>query len=400
MGGSLRPDFAGQLDRDVLGFVRRGLGHSDEAEFNRLALRHFELQYHTVGPYREYCDKKGVGPENIARWEEIPAVASFAFRKLLRASLPAAEAETAYLESGVVELARKRGKIFPDGGARGVTRQANALLARHYLLPDVEKIRFLLMVPSPKMAPGMVIASGSEDMMRRFGRPGSRFLISFRGFDVRALLEALKGAERGGEPIALVGHTPDILGFLDACEKQGVGFDLPQGSRVCDSGGYMGRYAGCPKEHYVGKCAKVLGIREEFCINALWICESSTVYFDNVLKNRFSGIGGASCKEDPPWYRTFAVDTAGLRRLPRGEVGLLRHHDLTNRGMAFAVQTDKLGYETGEGFEVVGRWNMQLGRAELDREVPHPGGRMVTRMKSYMMGRRLSKVGKIYSCLR
>jgi hypothetical protein len=49
------------------------------------------------------------------------------------------------------------------------------------------------------------------------------------------------------------------------------------------------------------------------------------------------------------------VDPETLKPLPNGEIGLLKHLDLANRGHILAIQTDDLGRQTGEGFEVFGR---------------------------------------------
>jgi len=397
MDYSPKSDFVRQLDRDVLEFASRGPDSMDEAGFNDLALREFELLYGADRAYRAYCEKVGLSPENIKDWNEIPSVASFAFRGLLRASLPAGKAEELYFNSRVVELGRKRGRIYPDRGAREVMEEANGLLAKSFLFPDVERMRLLLLLPSPRMAYGMVMASGSENLRRRFGTPESGFLVSFRGVDVKGLVGALRRAEKTGEPLALIGPTQDLMGFFDSCEKEGIRFKLPRGSRVCDSGGYTGRYMERPKEEYFRSCAATLGVGEDHCVNALWICESSTIYFDNVLRNSLLGLNKARCKEIPPWSRTVAVDAREFKRLPKGEVGLLRHYDLTNRSMAFSVQTDKLGFETEDGFEVIGRWNREIGSTEFDLSVSHPGGKAVTRAKNYLMNRQLSKVGKIYS---
>jgi len=49
------------------------------------------------------------------------------------------------------------------------------------------------------------------------------------------------------------------------------------------------------------------------------------------------------------------VDPESLSPLPQGEIGLLKHFDLANRGHILAIQTDDLGRITGGGFEVFGR---------------------------------------------
>ncbi|MBW1744743.1 MAG: acyl-protein synthetase, partial [Deltaproteobacteria bacterium] len=103
--------------------------------------------------------------------------------------------------------------------------------------------------------------------------------------------------------------------------------------------------------------------------------------------------------EIPPWTRITVVDTGQFERLPKGEIGLLRYCDLTNRVLGIAVQTDMLGFETDHGFKAIGRWNRELRDIGVDASVGHPGGRLVTGVFTYLMRRNMSKVGKVYSRL-
>ena len=382
--------FTKGLDNNIVEFICGNSAGQSNEQFNELALREFELLYHASAQYRDYCKRKNLSPGTLTHWEEIPAVASF----------PMHEAGGLSSANGVVGLERKRGPIFPDKGTVVLSSTVNNLLAKTFLFPDLERIKMLLAVPLPLMAPGMVMASGLKRLAQRFGTPDSRFLISFRGLDLEALVGALRSAEKLREPLALLGATFVIDYFLDACEKEGIRFDLPEGSRIVDSGGYMGRYAKCTKEEYFKKCKRILGVDENYCVNALWICESSTVYFDNSLKSSLYGPAKERGKEVPPWARVIAVDTFDFKRLPKGKVGLLRLYDLTNRAMAFAVQTDKLGFETEDGFEVAGKWNKSIGAADIDRSPRHPGGETVTKMMDFFMRRKFSKLGKICSRLK
>jgi anaerobic magnesium-protoporphyrin IX monomethyl ester cyclase len=389
-----------QHDRDILEFVLRGLDHRDEKQFNDLALKEFERQYNVSAPYKEFCKSVNVVPETIANWEEIPAVSSFVLKKVIMGSLPDEKVEQLYLNSGIIQLKNKKEKTYRDKWAVAIIRTGNILLAKTYLFPDVEKIKILFMLPSPRMAPLMEMAIGMEHVRTEFGTPDSRFLISPLGLDIKTLLKALKHAEKTGEPLALIGATFGLDLFLDACEKEGIRFSLPEGSRICDTGGYMGRYMGCSKEEYFRKCGQALGVEEDFCINVLWICENSTIYFDNVLKNFLYGEKKKRYKKPPPWSKTIAVDTREFRRLPKGKIGILRHYDLTNRLAGFAVQTDNLGFETEDGFEIIGKWNKKIGKTDLDHSVWHPGGKLATKITNYVMRRKLSKIGRIHSHLK
>lgn len=387
-------------DKDVIGFVRQGLEAHDERRFNDLALRAFELQYGSVKEYRGYCLRKGISPGTIDRWLEIPAVASFGFRKVLEAAFPGQRAEEVSVASGVADLRKKRGPFFPGEDIRALTESANGLLEKAYLFPDIDTIKMLFMVPTPVMAPGMVMASGLDRIRRQFGTEDSGFLISFRGLDLRRLISSLQQAEKRRQPVALLGATWGFDYFFDSCKKAGIRFRLPEGSRIMDSGGYVGRYAQCSKEEFFSKCRETLGIENDHCINALWLCESSTVYFDNILKGALKGGNKERCKEVPPWSRTIVVDPSDFRRLPKGEVGLLRHYDLTNRAMAIAVQTGIMGYETANGFEVVGKWNRDIKNPAIERLPRHPGGKAVSSVMDAFLDWKFSKIGKIYYSLK
>ncbi|TAL23620.1 MAG: acyl-protein synthetase [Nitrospirae bacterium] len=379
---STNSDFVKKLDRDVLEFVNKGFEGRDEEQFNRLALREFELLYNTAEVYRGYCKTKNLSPETITRWDEIPAVSSFALRKL-------SSKDKKYC--GVIELAKKRRPIYPDKSAVELISSTNALMAKRFLFPDTEKIKMLFLAPPPEMAKGMVMASGLKELEKRFGAADSEFIISFSGLKLKRLLRALKSTEKTRQPVALMGASMVIDYFFDACKKEGIRFRLPEGSRMCESGGYMGRYTKCPKDEFIKKCGEVLGIEEDFCLNAFWVCESSTVYFDNALRNLFAGIKEERYKQVPPWSRVVVVDAHNFQRLPKGEPGLIRHYDITNRAFSFAVQTDKTGYETEKGFDVEGK---------SDKDIPsHPGGRFVTKVMDYFMSRQFSRVGAIYSGL-
>ncbi len=387
-------------DKDVIEFINRGIGVDDEGRFNELALRAFELQYSTDEAYRKYCTKTSISPESISHWHEIPAVASFPFKKTLASAFPERKAEEFYFRSGIAELRRKRGPFFPVRAVRSLTEGANKLLEKAFVFPDVDTIKMLFMVPTPVMAPGMVMASGLERIRQRFGTEDSRFLISFKGLDLRGLISSLRHAEKADHPLVLLGATWGFDYFLDSCKRAGIVFNLPEGSRIVESGGYVGRYTKCTKEDFFSKCRDILGLPEISCINALWLCESSTVYFDNVLGNHLGGISGERCKVAPPWTRTMAVDPRDFKRLPKGKPGLLRLYDLTNRAMAISVQTGIMGYETESGFEVVGKWNRDMKNPEIDLLPRHPGGKVVSSIMDAFLAWKFSKTGLIDSSVK
>jgi anaerobic magnesium-protoporphyrin IX monomethyl ester cyclase len=392
---SLESDFVKCLDGDILEYVLRGMENNNEERFNELALREFELQFHTIEPYRKYCRKKGATPQSVERWQQIPAVPSVAFKKFIIASFPVEKAEHAYFTSGTTDPTRK-GSILRDSGAVTLINAANGLLTRKYVFPDRERMRILLMVPSPKMAPGIGIAVGLDRVRTEFGTPESMYLITPRGLNVELLITSLVDAERTGEPIAIIGSTVGFIYFLKACENEGLSFQLPPGSRICDGGGYLGQFGECTREEFYEKCRRILGVEEHYCINVLGMGEISTNFFDNVLDDFRRGKKRERYKVVPPWTRTGVVDINTFEKLPRGETGLLQHYDLVNRSMVIAVQTDNLGFEVDQGFEIVGRWKKQPGKMDAEEIRTSHGGKFLTELVQFLLKRSLKKIGSIY----
>jgi hypothetical protein len=49
------------------------------------------------------------------------------------------------------------------------------------------------------------------------------------------------------------------------------------------------------------------------------------------------------------------VDPETLEDRPQGSTGVLRHFDLANCGSVSALQTEDIGLEVADGFEITGR---------------------------------------------
>ncbi len=344
-----------ELDADIVEFIRQGLDNYDEEKFNLLALREFRIQYMASPVYREYCENQERTPENVRHWSEIPAIPTSAFKEHAITSFPLKDAELALLTSGTTDPGM-RGKIYRDKSSLDMILEANKMITKSLLFPDVERIRILLLVPSPKVVPAMAMAFGLEQMKNEFGTEDSMYFITPNGFETEALTEALREAEESGTPVAVVGATSGFVHFFNRCSEKGLTFRLPEGSRICDGGGYQGTFGNCSRDDFYARCQEFLGVSPQMCINTLGMSESGTNYFDNTIRNFFNGVVETDrCKVGLPWTRTIVVGPRTGQRLPKGEIGLIRHYDLTNRATVLAVQTDNIGYETEDGFEIIGR---------------------------------------------
>lgn len=355
MNGST--DIEQDLTARIIALIERG-PDGDAAAFDALALEVFAHQWEHNAPYRTYCDALGISPSAVRTWRDMPTYPTDAFKNEVVTSFPADAAVHALMTSGTTSP-NQRGRIFRNDLGLKLVLTANRVMTRAFLFPDLApdvRCRILVMAPSIELAPTMGMAIGLDETVRAFGTPDSAFLVSRTGVDIKTLVTALRQAERDEAPIALVGATSAFVYFFNACKKRRMRFSLPAGSRLCDGGGYRGRFGVVTREDYYALARDVLGVPEAYCVNTLGMGESATNYFDDSLRTHLAGVHGARHKPQMPWTRTIAVDPDTRETLPAGRPGLLCHYDLANLPTVLGVQTDNLGYTDDRGgFEIIGR---------------------------------------------
>ena len=388
---------------DLLALIEAG-PDGDRALFDELAMRVFARQYASNAPYRAFCDAAGAPPQAVRSWRDVPAYPTDAFKSDVVASFPLEEAVLANITSGTTSP-NQRGRIFRDEDGKRLIFTANRVMTGAFLFPDFsegQRCRLLLMTPGPDLAPSMGMAIGMDQTRRAFGTDDSVFLVGRSGVDVRALVDALERSQSTDVPVALVGSTSAFVYFFNACRRKSRRFALPAGSRICDGGGYRGRFGVVTRDDFYRLAAGVLGVPETHCINTLGMAESATNYFDSTLRDAHGQRDGARRKVAPPWTRVRAVDPSTGAVLAPGEVGLLQHYDLANLPTVLGVQTDNLGYTDGEdGFEIIGRAKVVDGRVDevpSERTVGPMGDRRVFRLlEAYVNFSIDFKMGRIAS---
>ncbi len=374
------------LARTVLGMIAAG-PEGDPAPFDALARRVFAYQYAHNAPYREFCDAAGATPDIVTSWHDVPAYPTDAFKHDLVASFSMDAAVQAIMTSGTTSP-NQRGRIFRDALGQELIFAANRMMTATHLFPDFEegqRCRILLLVPGLDVAPTMGMAIGLDQTRQQFGTHDSLFLITRSGVDVKALVGALRESERSGVPIAMIGATSAFVYFLNACRRKPMRFCLPPGSRVCDGGGYRGRFGVVTRDDYYELVAEHLGVPGHHCVNTYGLGETATNYFDDSLRNHVLGRPeGRRHKPIPAWTRVQVVSPDTGEVLPDGELGLIRHYDVVNLPTVLGVQSDNLGVTDGRGgFEIVGRAKVTGGKVSplpSDTPVGPMGDRRVFRL--------------------
>ncbi|MFQ5804521.1 MAG: long-chain fatty acid--CoA ligase [Candidatus Methylomirabilales bacterium] len=318
--------------------------------FGRLALDVFAFQYVNNAAYRRFCARRGVTPDTISTWEEIPAVPTGAFKLL---DLSCVRPEQVFLTSGTSQGSESRGRHgFPWLEVYHTSVLTN--FAAH-LLPDGARPRMLILAPSPDLLPISSLSHMLEVVRTAYGAGESGYFMGEKGIDISGLLGALKEIEARQDPVCLLGTSFAFVHLLDTCLADGWRFRLPEGSRLMDTGGFKGRSREVSRQELLCLYQKVFGIPDACCVNEYGMTEMGSQFYDNTLIDRVLGRSRPRFKAIPSWVRTRILDPATLEKLPEGEVGLLIHYDLANCGSVMAVETEDLGYRIEEGFEIVGR---------------------------------------------
>jgi hypothetical protein len=344
-----------RLRAGVLEFIGRGVGApADEESFERLALEVFAYQFAENEPYRRYCERRGRTPDAVARWTEIPAVPTAAFKAAPLVCGDPEEAEIVFRTSGTTGGPEKRGKHY----VRDLKLyEASALPNfRAHVLPEGAYLQMLILGPTLEDEPNSSLTWMLELVKSEAGAKSSSNFVDGGGLRVTALEDALAASESGGKPVALLGTAAAFSHLLEALKDRGRGVRLPPGSRVMETGGPKRRGREVAREELYGMLVEHLGLSEFYCVAEYGMTEMCSQFYDNVLRERACGRAPVlRHKVVPPWVRTQVVDAETLEPCPKGRTGLLKHLDLANLDSVMAIQTDDLGVAGADGFELMGR---------------------------------------------
>lgn len=331
---------------DVLAYI----AHPVPERFEALALAVFAHQFAAIRAYRAVCERRRATPATVRRWHQIPPVPTVAFK---HRELCCAPAERVFVTSGTTAGTERRGRhpmpdlrLYQDSALGGL---------REFVVPDVDDIRVLSLIPSAAEHPESSLAQMVTWALDAFGAPGSGTYAAGDRFDFDGLAAALRRSESDGAPVCIMTTTGALIRFLDRCAGNGWTFRLPHGSRLMDTGGAKGAPRPLSRAGLLHACWSALAIPGYFMVNEYGMSELSSQLYDNVIRDRYHGRGTHRAKAGPPWVRTRVLDPGTLEPVPDGDRGVLCHTDLANAGTALTVLSEDLGRRTADGFEIVGR---------------------------------------------
>ncbi len=322
--------------------------HADD--FEDVALEVFRHQATSCEPYRAYLASQHLAVDGVSSWRQVPPVPIQAFKET---ELCCGPAERVFRSTGTTEGAERRSRhVVPD---IRLYRQSALAGMRRFLLPDVEEIDLVSLIPSVEDAPESSLAQMVAWAGEHFGRNGIACCVEDGEPRFDRFVESLAASESNGQPLAILTTTGALIHFLDYARERSLSFRLPHASRLMDTGGDKGAPRRMSRKGLLHAIWNTFAIPGYFAVNEYGMAEMSSQYFDSVIRDRFDGVHRGRYLAAPHWLRTLVLNPADLTPLPDGQPGLLCHYDLANAGSAMAILSEDLGVIGEEGLRHLGR---------------------------------------------
>ena len=337
------------IDFEILSFIKKFSSRpASDQIFRKTAFKLFAYQFARNENYRKFCRMEGKSPGTVTSWKEIPAMPTIGFKELVLATFPVRNAVKIFKTSGTTR--ETTGAHFFDT----LKLYEAAILPRFkaFLMPDTQDFSFFFLVSPPKESPNSSLSHMAGVVNKYFAKGKGRFYVRHGEIKSEALLRDL---ETRRKKALIFSAAFSLKCFLDFLRDRQLFLQLSKGSRLMETGGFKGRVREISKAALYSECGKRLGIDRSFCVGEYGMTELSSQFYDTTLRDRFLKIKRRPFKIGPSWTRTLVINPKSGEEARKGSVGILRHFDLANRGSVLAVQTEDLGRQVGEGFELLGR---------------------------------------------
>ena len=319
-------------------------------QFDALALELFALQFAHNAAYRKICEARQLTPQNVQHWKQIPAVPTSAFKELELTSIPAEERTAVFYSSGTTE--QKPSRHFHCAESLAVYE---ASLWKWFQIRFNNRTEFLFLTPNAKQAPHSSLVHMFDTVRQKYGLLESAFLANLGVdgswvLDFESVLKHLELACSAGKPVELLGTAFSFVHLVDYLAEKNQLFQLPEGSRVMETGGYKNRSRTMLKAELHALIKKFLGVKTILCEYGM--SELSSQAYDSEVSGQKSGVRSFHF---PPWARVQIISPETGKEVADGETGLIRIFDLANVFSVAPIQIEDLGVRCGDGFELIGR---------------------------------------------
>jgi acyl-CoA synthetase (AMP-forming)/AMP-acid ligase II len=325
-------------------------GEPSPEPFDGLACDIARFQASHIDGYARLCRARGVDPRALSLAIDAPAVPTDAFKVTRVAAFDERDAAAVFKTSGTTIGARGVHAM------RDVTTYDAAAVAfgRRWLARDLaERVPVIVVGPSPAEAPDSSLVHMCARFVEAFGAPASEratYVVNDGVIDLSTFDERVTVALATSSPTLVLGTSFAYVHLLDALGD--ATFELPEGSRVMQTGGYKGKSREVPKDELRAELARVFAVPERAVVSEYGMTELSSQFYERTL---FDPRAPHGVYAEPPWARVVPVDPDTLEPVPDGDVGIAHILDLMNVDSAVAILTQDRVRRVEGGFELLGR---------------------------------------------
>ena len=319
-------------------------------DFEALALEVFAFQYKFNQPYGAFCRSRGVTPNEVHSWEDVPFIGISAFKQCDLTCFSKEDRTRYFLSSGTSEHGQSR-HHHNDLSLAVYNHSASAwfqqeFLGRNLLDRTIGEFEVCSLTPTIAEAPHsslvQMLHGIQPDPSRFFGGTDcdSQWIL-----DVGRLKSFLSNRNENPAPIVLVGTAFNFVHLLD--HPTSTPLPLTPNSLILETGGYKGRSRELVKSDLVSQLADLFQISQTRIRTEYGMCELGSQGYDHADRPGVFAF--------PPWTRVRIVSPEHGKPVPDGTPGLIQVFDLANIGSVCAVQTSDIGTMRDGRVEWMGR---------------------------------------------
>ena len=334
------------MSHDLLRRIERFLRDPASARFDDLARDAFSFQVERIPALAALAAARGVSPESIQGWRDVPAVPALAF-KSVDLSVHRDQAQS----GAGIETFRSSGTT---GRARSVHRHPFPDLYRavidasfpRYCWPGrfpEEGVPILSLVPPRQVLPDSSLAFMVDHVARRWGSAAeTAFAFGTGGLDGEATARWVERRERDGRPGLVLATAFALVTWLDEIEAAGGRLYLPPGTVLFETGGFKGRTREVRRSDLLRRVEERLGVPPERVVREYGMTELTSQLYTDVLAG-----GDPDVFVPPHWVRIRVLDPETLLEVEAqaepGAPGLIAVFDLANLSSTVHLLTEDLG---------------------------------------------------------
>lgn len=305
----------------------------DGVDWEGWALAAFRHQFGGCEPLRAWWAARGVTPDTVARWQDIPPVPAEAFKYFDFRAPTDLEPEAVFLTSGTSGGTARRGRHSVLSLELYVASMSEPM--RKALDPLGAVPNVLSLVPRAEERPDSSLSVMVTEGAKALGletywcvaSDGSWVLDEFDRFD----------SARSDRPVLVMATALALVHLLDESRLAPV---LPEGSVVMETGGFKGVRSDVSRTSLYRRLVSAFEVDPDRIVNEYGMTELLSQLWEPVLT---VGSKGRGLHRPPPWLRVRALDPDSLEELPEGRSGLLAFFDLANFGSVSHVVTQDVG---------------------------------------------------------